>query len=888
MRKHEMVYALNAGGVDPDAIARVDLEKMRLAGEHPVANVLPMVLGPMTLRPGTEHLTAIPADAATRQLPFDNEEGGQYMLLLSANAMRIGTTGGVIQQVPAVGSAIETGAWSDVSTAPATATGGAALTFAATTTASARLRQAVSISPADQAAVNILRVVVSRGPVFLRVGTTAGGQELQADAELDTGTHKIGVTPGAATIYIEIRADDAVARTVSECQFESTVIGGTGDLVIPTPWSWEQVQALRTWQSIDTVFVGDGEQQQRRIEHHGPLSWGLALYKADDGPFLAGSSRITMTPAALAGNTTLTASEGYFQAGHVGALIETTQTNKVVQQSFTGIGQTSDYVTIVGVSAGRQFHRTGVSSTFVGTIVLERSFEETEPSGWTTYATYTDGGVGFARTAVDDGQNNITAHYRFRCTAYTSGSAAMTLDYESGVQTARARITAVTSATVAEVETIVPFGNTSATRSWRVGAWSDLRGWPRVPVIHDDRMHWFRKDTHYGSLSGDYYVFDDAREGDSAPFTRTVGGPVLWGVSQDRLLVGQQGAESVIAASELDEPLTITKYTVRQPSRRGCADIEPAGHDDGLFFVQRSGRKLYQIGIPEGSSRFRSDDVSRLAPAAYRPGIVRVMVQQQPDTRGYAVLADGTLAILTFERDDKVVAVTTMAIVGARIEDVATLSADDQDDVYLIVNRTGQRSWERIAKEADQRAVATCALLDSHKVLTGSVSSITGAAHLAGQTVQVWADGRRRPDVTLDGSGAASLGATYARVVYGKRYTGVFKSVKLAYAAGLGTAVGQTKIVHGAGVILQQSCLDGIRIGRDADNTDPMPAIVDGAERSTNQLFPHYDGDIFPINSTWDSDARVYVEIDSAEGPCTVQALVLDVETRDGAESGNG
>jgi len=359
-------------------------------------------------------------------------------------------------------------------------------------------------------------------------------------------------------------------------------------------------------------------------------------------------------------------------------------------------------------------------------------------------------------------------------------------------------------------------------------------------------------------------------------------------VSQDRLLVGQQGAESVIAASELDEPLTITKYTVRQPSRRGCADIEPAGHDDGLFFVQRSGRKLYQIGIPEGSSRFRSDDVSRLAPAAYRPGIVRIVVQQQPDTRGYAVLADGTLAILTFERDDKVVAVTTMVVEGARIEDVATLSADDQDDVYLIVDRAGQRSWERIAKEADQRSVSTCALLDGHKVLTGSVSSITGAAHLAGQTVQVWADGRRRPDVTLDGSGTASLGATYARVVYGKRYTGVFKSVKLAYAAGLGTAIGQTKIVHGAGVILQQSCLDGIRIGRDAANTDPMPAIIDGAERSTNQLFPHHDGDIFPINSTWDSDARVYVEIDSAEGPCTVQALVLDVETRDGAESGNG
>jgi len=880
-RRHELVYALNAGGVDPDAISRVDLEKMRLAGEHPVSELLPHVLGPASLRPGSEMLARIPSDAQTRMIPMLRDVGTSYMLLLSPREMRV-SLDGVIQQVPSVATTISTAGWSDVSAAGASATGGATLTFTATTTATAALRQTVTVASGDQATVNVLRVVVSAGPVTLRVGRTAGGDELLPDAELETGTHKIGVTPGTGTIYVEVRSDDPVTRSVSEIQFEPT-----GDFVLPTPWAtFNDVQALRTWQSIDVLFCGDGTYQQRRIEHRGPLSWGIGLYKTDDGPFVGGSSRITMTAAALSGNTTLTASEAYWKAGHVGALVEVTSTGKTVTDALNGAGQTTDYVTIIETGAGRYFFRTGVGASFVGTLVLERSLEPDEPTSWTTFASYVDGAATFGRTQVDDGLTNITAHYRFRVSAYTSGSVTPTLEYESGVQVARARITGVTSATVAQVETIRAFGNTSSSRSWRIGDWSDLRGWPRTPVIHDSRLHWFRQDQHYASFPDDYYVFDDALEGDSAPFVRSVGtggqSGVVWGESLDRLLAGTSAFEAVIAASELDEPLTQTQYTVRKPSRRGCADVPPAVHSDGLFFAQRSGRKLYELSLASGSSRFRSADISRLNPAAYRPGIVRLAVQQQPDTRLYAVLADGTMAVLTYERDDEVVAITSTTVAGALVEDVAVLPELDQDDVYVITNRGGQRYLERFAKEANQRAAATCALLDGHKVLTGSIASITGGAHFAGETVQVWADGQRRADVTLDGLGEASLGATYARVVYGKRYTATYKSVKLSYAAQLGAALGQTKIVRGAAMILSDACLDGISIGRATDDLGPLPDVINGAERTANQFFSHHETDIFPIQADWGTDARVVITVDSAEGPCTIQALVLDIETRDG------
>lgn len=890
MRKHELVYALNAGGVDPDAVARVDLEKMRLAGEHPVANLLPMVLGPSTLFPGSESLARITGDAETRILRFVRAVGNGYMLLLTPGEMRV-SLNGVIQQVPNVATTISSGSWTDASTSPATATGGATLSLTASTTQSAKLRQTVTVASGDQAAVNILRVVVSSGPVFLRVGTTSGGTEILTDQTLDTGTHKIGFTPGTGTVYIEVRSDDPATRGVSSIQFEATLLGGAGDLVIPTPWDTiAAIDALRVWQSIDVMFCGNGRVQPRRIEHRGALSWGIALVKTSDGPFIPGSRRITLTPGALTGNTTITASESLFKSTHVGALLELTQTGKTVTSTFNAADQSSDYVTIVGVGAGRDFYRTGVQTSFVGTVVLERSFDARDPEVWTTVSTYVDGAVDFVRTSVNDSQDNIKAHYRFRVTDYTSGSAVMTLEYESGVQTARARITGYSSGTSVNIETIVPFGNTSSTRSWRIGDWSDANGWPRVPVIHDGRMHWFRADTDYASKPDDYTYFDDDFVGDGTPFTRSVGAGgeegVVWALSQNRLVVGTPAFEAVISASELDQALTATAYTVRKPSRRGSADIQAVEHDDGLFFVQRSSRRLYEIFTGDGG-KMNSQDISRLNPVAYKLGIKRLAVQQQPNTRLYALMLDGSLVVTTHERDDKVIAVTTRSIAGGIIEDIETMPNIDQDDIYLVVNRSGKRYLERFASESDQRSVLTCALLDGHKVLT-SVSSITGATQFAGETVQVWADGQRRDDIAIDSSGASgSLGATFARVVYGKKYTASYRSVKLAYAAQLGNAIGQTKIVHGAALVMANSCLDGVRFGPDTTRLDPMPDIVDGQERTANQFFAHYDADILPIDGDWSTDSRICFEIDSAEGPATVQAIVLDVETRDGAAAGN-
>lgn len=906
-RRHEIVYALNAGGVDKEALSRIDLEKLRLAGEHPVKNWLPRVLGPMTLRPGLQNLSSVAA--SSRMVEFIRDTDTTALLVFGNETVTIYRDGSPVQVVnssstivnPTFSAAVG-GGWTDVSDTGAGTDGVAGLgasgtaEFIATRYRAAALEQSLAIAAPDQANAHTLRITVERGPVFFRVGTSSNGEQLISEQLLLTGVHKLTFTPNAATIYIRFRSEDPVARYVSDCRFEHTALGGAGNLTLPTPWATARLPYLAWDQSNDVMFIADGTVQPRRIERRGNTSWSITKYQTRNGPLqLPSTDKITLAGSAVVLNGNLTSNIPYFKSSHVGCLFELTHNRSYVLEELTAAEQATRYVTVRGLwSSSTTFDDRNLTieldfttGSFVGTIVLERS---TDPLAevWSIVDSYT---ATLGATNYNDEQSNLLVHYRWRVQSYTSGYAFAKLDYAAGSTTGLVRVTSFSSSTQVGYEVVTPLASTMATPDWRGPVWSDDLGWPRVPRFFDGRLWWFRDDRAYGSITDDYDNYDDNVEGDSGPVLRSVGskaaGAARWALDMQRLIVGTSDSEQSIRSSSFDEPITPTAFTSRNASNLGCSFVAPCKVDRGAIFAQRSNRRLYELLFSPETNDYTSQDVSRLVPNAFAAGIVDMAVQRQPDTRVYIVLGDGTCVVLTYERDDKVVAFTTFEAAGSGlIEDVAVLPNSDQDDVYFIVNRGGTRYLERLAKEADQRSVSTCALLDAHKVLTGSISSITGGTHLASQTVHVWADGVYRGTKTLNGSGAVSLGATYSRVVYGLSYDAEWLSVKLAYAAQLGAAVGQTKSVRRANLILSNSCLDGLRIGKDSSNTDPMPSYVNGTERTTSQFFTHHDHDLFPIQSEWGVDSRIYVKTSSYAGPVTVQAIALDIETRDGAPRG--
>ena len=909
-RTHELIYSLNAGGIDAAALSRIDLEKLRLAGQHPVLNWWPTVLGPMTLRPGLEHVNTLAA--STRPITFLRGGTASSILAFSDQSVRICDAEGasVIVANPATAITNPTftsggGGWSDVSETGAGTDGSATLgvsgtvTLLATKWRTAATEQAVSVGSGDQATAHTLRIVVSRGPVFFRVGTATGLDNIVNEERLLTGTHKLTFTPGAATIYIRFRSEDPVVRIVTSCTFEHTALGGAGNLALPTPWLTADLPYLAWDQSADIMYIGDGIRKQRRIERRGATSWSITDYDTQGGPLeVPETDKVVLTPANVNGDgtTALTSNVAYFRPSHVGQLFELTHDEQYVSEQLSGLLQSTGRITVNGVWDGgatpnindRQFSLSidMTTGSFVGTIALERS-TDTEGEVWSKWQEFTAD----ATSTQNDKQSNIICHYRLRVIAYTSGYANVALAYQNGSRTGLVRVTGYSSSTSVTFETVTPIGGTSGTRIWRGPAWSDDLDWPRVPRFRDGRLHWFRGDIDYASAVDDFSNFDDTEEGDAAPFIRSVGsGPadgVLWALDMDKLTVATSVAVSSVQASDLGEVLTASNFGVRKGPSGGAAMVPPVEIDGRAIMTDRTTRRLFDIGATE-TGKLSASDVTRLNPSAVIGGVVAMAVSRRPDTRVYIVLYDGTVAVLTYEREDKVVAFTHLSTSFGPIKNVCVVPGFGEDRVYFSAERGGNVHLLRLAYEIDQQAVSTCGLLDGHKVLTGSISSITGATHLALQTVHVFADGRYRGTVNIDISGNASLGATYSRVVYGLGYDATFLSVKLAYAAKMGTAIGETKIVHQASPILSNSVLDGIRIGMDASNTDPMPDIVDGAERTAGQFFSHYDEAPFPIPGEWGPDSRIYIKASSQYGPATVQSIVLDVETRDGASDRDG
>ncbi len=110
------------------------------------------------------------------------------------------------------------------------------------------------------------------------------------------------------------------------------ISGGTWRIEIITPWAQEDLRQLKFVQSADLLYVFNEFYQTRRISRTSHTTWTLAAVDFVDGPYRTqpvGEVR-TITPSAVSGSITLTASSALFSPNHVGALWEITHVGPAV------------------------------------------------------------------------------------------------------------------------------------------------------------------------------------------------------------------------------------------------------------------------------------------------------------------------------------------------------------------------------------------------------------------------------------------------------------------------------------------------------------------------------------------------------------------------------
>jgi hypothetical protein len=613
MRADVTLYALNRGIVSRLGLARQDVKRLAMAAQTQT-NWMPRVLGSMMLRPGLQYLGATYTNSAARYLRFLFATDDTALLELTDSLMRVWIDDALLTR-PAVTSTITNGTfttnlagWTDDDEAGAVSqwVAGGLMQLTGDGTARAIREQQVTVAGLNVGVEHGIRIVILRGPVYVRIGSTSGGDEYVGETVLATGTHSLSITP---TGNFYIRFFSSLVRNV---YVDSVAIEAAGAVTLPTPWTASDLDDVRVDQSADVLFAACPGRQQRRIERRGTSpdarSWSVVLYQSDDGPFgLLNTTPVTITPSGITGTISLTASQPMFQSGHIGALYSIESSGQIVTATASASAVSTGSIRVTGIGTSRAFSIIISGDATVSTVDLQRSYDNTTwavvgaPESWTADVT----------TSYNDGLDNQIVYYRLTLTTRVApDSVTMQLRIGSGSVRGIVRVIGYASSTSVTADVLTSLGGTSASVDWQESQWSDVAGWPTAVKLHEGRLWWFGKNGIWGSISDAYDAFDETLEGSAGPIIRTIGsGPVdtiNFGLSLKGLLVGAQGAEFTIRASSLDEVLTPTNFNVKASSTQGSSGVDAVKIDQGGCFVDRSGTNVYDLAFDLGSYDYQA------------------------------------------------------------------------------------------------------------------------------------------------------------------------------------------------------------------------------------------------------------------------------------------
>lgn len=785
---------MNRGEVSKIALARVDVERMRLSAECQL-NWLPTVVGSMSLRPGLQMVGEVRADSPALLLPFVYSKFDTALLELTPNVMRMRVNDVLISRV-SVGTLVSdpgmvgTGAWTSSNTtagASVTVSAGLMRLTAGPIGSVAQAQQVMAVAPADYGVVHGLRLSVLNGPVTLRLGSSAGLADLIEQTVLDTGTHSLAFTPTTPTVTLQIESTDAREKSLSGCSIESA-----GTLELPTPWAEADLDSVRIDQSGDIIFVTAYGIQQYKIERRGTTSWSIVTYRSNNGPFGSGLvGGVNLTPGAYTGNGLLNSDRPYFAPDIVGALFLLFTAGQTNQVQLGAANAFSAPVRVTGVGTKARDYSWTVGGTFVGTLTLQRSFDGPD-SGFTDVATISGAGtVTSATGSLASGTqpspllDNVIAWERigFKAGSYTSGSCTVSSNYPGGGGWGICRVLSWVSPTQVAMEVLEAFSSLSATKTWAVNDWSPLSGWPSSLGFHDGRLHFAGGDKYWGSQSDNYTGFaqQDSQGdalGDSGAIIETFGAgavdSVNWLLSLTRLLAGRDQQVSSIRASSLEEVLTPTNVSAKDCSTHGSARLPALKIDKEGIFVEQDGRRVYLLAFDAQKGDYSPHDLTRLNLDIGKVGFSGSAVARQPDTVCIFPRRDGQVANLLYEPEDDVACWYRMQTMGwieraCAMPSAAGIETSQYFVVRRIVNGVTRRFIEKLAPRDNCVGGSLNQLADSHVVYQGAPASSITLAHLPNTKVAIWADGADRGTATTDAGGVCAMpgGAQYSTIVAG-------------------------------------------------------------------------------------------------------------------------
>jgi hypothetical protein len=516
-----------------------------------------------------------------------------------------------------------------------------------------------------------------------------------------------------------------------------TNINGTGNSYLTTTIGSTIVDDMCWTQSADTLIVVHPDLNPVRITRTSDTAWTATDIAFDAIPKYAydidfhtniGS---TLTPSAVSGNVTITASTTHHDSGTAQAGTSTTITLKSTASATDDI-YVGMYVNITGGTGSGQ---TRLIEDYVGSTKVATVGEAftTTPNNTSTYTTTT-----FSALSVNQ--------------------------YINAQPQGRARIIRYVSATVVETVTEYPFFNTTVIDAGRwelehgyVDVWSSAKGWPRSVSFHEGRLYFggskSRPSTIWGSKIGLFFDFvpsesldDDAVEATLDTNDLNVITDIISGRD---FQVFTTGGEFFIPQAGTD-PVTPLTFTFKNVSRNG---IKPGTRvqsvDSGSIYIQRQGKSLNEFIFSDTQLTYITQRISLLSGHLLK-GPQRVALRRASSTEEADLLLmtnadDGSIAAFSIMRSQQVTSPSEFTTDGEFI-DVGV----DVNQIYVVTKRTFNSVVRYFIEIFGYEYFTDCAFVG------GAAASASGLPHVA-KVLNVITDGSPQGNETVSGGGSVTF-----------------------------------------------------------------------------------------------------------------------------------
>lgn len=600
---------------------------------------------------------------------------------------------------------------------------------------------------------------------------------------------------------------------------------------LSTPYNVEILPYLRTVQSVDVMYFCSGVYPVYKLSRYSDhwtftqVSWKLPPM-ADTN-----DTSTTLTPSAITGNITITASDSLFTSDHVGDYISFEQYVNGNAETLV-ISTSADYnvdKTSNAISCGSSW-KIITHGTWTGTVWVQISYDN--GSTWKDLRKYSSKDD-YNPTETGTPEDNVQVRIKANVSSGSMRADLSTFPYK---HIGYAKITARTSNTLVSAQVVKQLGSTEATLDWALSAWSETNGYPYTVTFFQDRLCFGGNDKFpqrvWMSVTGDYENFEVEKEGGTVTDDSAISVDLLSQSSyvimhllaHTDLIIMTEGNTWTISGSETVTPSNISP---RNQESYGANWVSPIKVGNRIVYVQRRGRTVRDVGYTYDSDSYVGVDLTLLAKHLVRDiTIIDGAYAAEPDSCIYYVTSDGKLLILTYVPDQKVFAWSHFKTDG-KILSVCTVASSDSDVVLVVVERTinnqTKRYIEYFSWDTHSSNQMNHYMLDSFKVQTNiNGSIISNLSHLEGKDVQVLADGYYYKGQTFKVSGGKiTLPEEVDTAIVGLPYKMTLEQANFDIGnTELGTIQGRKKRVVSAVLRLKNSY--GGSIGPDADHQNEL------------------------------------------------------------------